>query len=169
MDDSPLYIQPFIGFKVLEYQSFSQNRVVSPYRHSYAWFPERKPASLEANCRTSDSGSGWNHPSPNDECHCGFYAYYSFEDARDTVELFARSKSLDCDFVVLVRAWGEVVLHDKGLRSQFMDVIAVHSGHYPQRRAIKEYAEKLGVPYLNRNEMEDYAQERGIVPDERMF
>ncbi len=167
MDDSPLYITPFIAYKVLEHRAFGRGQIVSPYRNSYCWFPERK--TLEADCRTSDSGSGWNHPTPNDECHCGFYGYYAFEDAQNTVELFSRSKSIDCDFIVLVKAWGEVVLHEKGLRSQFMDVIAVHSGHYTKKDAIREYAQKIGVPYLNRNELEDYAQERGIVPDERMF
>ncbi len=167
MDESPLYIQPFIAYKVLEHRAFGRGQVVSPYRNSYSWHPERK--MLEADCRTNDSGSGYSHSSPDDTCHCGFYGYYEFEDASNTVQLFARSKSLDCDFVVLVKAWGEVVLHEKGLRSQYMDVIAVHNGHYPRKSAIERYAQEIEVPYLGKNDMEDYAKESGIVPDERMF
>jgi hypothetical protein len=167
MDDSPLYIAPFVGFKVLEYVGHGQEHVASPYRSSFWWWPER--TREEAHCRTNDSGAGWNHPSPNDNCQCGYYAYYDFSDACDCAQLFRSTLGSNFEFLVAVAAWGEVILHKSGFRSQFMDVIGVHDGSYPQKGAIRRYAESAGVPFLGRIALEDLARESGILPTPEMF
>lgn len=155
------YFGPWLGYKILEYLGLGEEKVVSPYRPTYEWWPERTTEA--ADCRTNDSGSGWDHPAPEKNCYCGFYAYFGFRDAQENQQLFNTAMPLDVEFVCLVAGWGDVVIHKTGFRSEFMEVLAVHRGPYKHADKLERFAESYGVPYLTRNQMEDYAHECGVL------
>lgn len=152
-------IGPIIGFKVYEYKGTEGPRILSPYRTTFEWWPNR---SLEkADCRVSDSHAltktkrNIQHKVPADGHWCGFYMYYELEDAQVNALMF-HSTFLEVGvFVCMVAAWGDVVHHESGTRSSNMEIVAFHDGPYDFPQGRQKLAEEMGVPYLSGKKLKD--------------
>jgi hypothetical protein len=44
-----------------------------------------------------------------------------------------------------------------------MEVIGVHDGFYPLKGRLKNYADRIGVPFLPRGGLEELAKDSGIL------
>jgi hypothetical protein len=159
--EEPVYIGPLMAYKVLEFSGVGEDRVVSPYRQSHRWWPEKSVE--QADCRLSDSRRGFSHKVPSQPCSCGYYGYVDLDDALACRGLFRGYGIQNFYFVVLVAGWGDVVTHKTGFRSQYMDVAAVHDGPYQYRNQLEKFAWDLEIPMLNRNELMDFASEQGTI------
>lgn len=155
------FIGPYSGFKIVEYFGVGDKRVVSPYRNQHKWWPHR--TSPKAKCELQSGQMGFEHPSPAMRCQCGYYAYVEFDEARNAQQLFRGVVPMNFEFVVLVSGWGRLITHEIGFRSEYMEIAALHKGYYQHSDRIQQVAEDMGLPYLTKNEMEDYAHECGIV------
>jgi hypothetical protein len=157
----PVYIGPWMGYKTLEFKADGEERVASPYRNSYQWFPQRGP--VEADCRMSDSRRGFSHAVPRFECGCGFYGYLELDDAVTCRSLFRGYGSINFYFVVLVAGYGDVITHKTGFRSSRMDIVAIHDAPYQYRDKLEKFAEAQSIPLLRRNDLMDFASQYGTV------
>lgn len=162
--NAPDYISPISAFKVLEYQGAGKERLCSPYRSKYDWWPVK--STRKADCRTTTHGPvNSGHDAPGETCNCGYYAYYNIEDAKENASCFRTVKPACFELVTLVVAWGQVVLHETGLRSEIMEVVAIHNGYYPLREDLRRIADDMDVPFLVGNELLDMASEIGTLID----
>lgn len=164
MEDGALYIEPLIVFKVVEYRGVGTEKIVSPYRSSVQWFPERNVR--KADCRTVTHGkldSSHEGDSPDPGCHCGWYGWYELEKAQSNAQVFRSCVPANFEFVTLAAAWGDVILHAQGLRSEYMSILAFHDGAYPMRDRLKKIAGDMEVPFLRREDLLALAGESGVV------
>lgn len=70
------------------------------------------------------------HDAPSEKCSCGFYVYDETDGA------LWRNRP-DNSFEAVVRVSGRVVLHDRGLRAQCMEVLALASGDEETRAKLR--------------------------------
>jgi hypothetical protein len=110
--------------------------------------------------RTLTRGAGWlaePHASPNPDCQCGIYGYFSPGPRSWYGEAYW------CEGVIT--AWGRVELHRDGFRAEHARVEALavpERVSYPAHRAaVRRAAEGLGVPLLAHAELEAFADGLG--------
>jgi hypothetical protein len=155
-----MVLGPYCGFKVLEFDGRTSEKVVSAYKDTFEWWPKR---SLEAaDCRPANMGVP-EHEVPDEKHTCGFYMYYEIGDAITNAHLFRTARPVVCEFVALVAAWGKVIHHQRGLRSSRMEVLAIHDGPYDFKGKLKDVAELMGIPYLKTPEILGMAKESGAI------
>jgi hypothetical protein len=159
--EAPDYIDEVIGFRVL---TFRAGGVYSPYRRAYRWYPTR--TTEVATCEIPAHRPRYlslPHDTPERFCSCGFYAFYGFDDAFGVmsaggVVAGARQSRDYFEFVALVGGWGRVVLCESGYRSEYMRLIALHTGGEEQSRALARVARDLRIPRLGRGELIRHAR-----------
>lgn len=161
LNTTNVYLGPFSGFKVFTYLGISNKKIVSPYRSFVEWWPKR--SKTEAVCMMAMGQQGWKHEAPYFNCACGYYAFLSFEQALATLQLRHGIVPANFEFVALVVGWGKTITHDTGFRSQYMEIAAIHRGIYQYQANLDLAAKSLEIPTMHQNEMEDYAQDVGLL------
>lgn len=153
-------IGPYVGWKCLEYDGRKSPKVVSPYKPSFKWWPER--TLVKADCRPTVGGK-CDHDIPDERHSCGYYLYYDLDDAIADAKSFTTTRPIVSNFVAMVCAWGKVIHHDSGLRSSHMEIVALHDGPYSFRDCLKDVASEMGIPCLGRDELYELAKETGVL------
>jgi hypothetical protein len=122
---------------------------------------------LAAECRprTAESLISPPHRAPGRDCTCGIHGY--FRPGYETSKVDYRGVT------GIITVWGEVELHQEGLRAQFARIEAL--GLYArwtsrQKAAVTEVADELGVDVVDLYELEEAAAgyatpvPEGLVP-----
>jgi hypothetical protein len=119
---------------------------------------------LAAEChpRTAESLIQPPHRAPGRDCSCGIHGY--FRPGYET-------SKVDYQGVTgIIRVWGEVELHQDGVRAEFARVEAL--GVYArwtlrQKAAVSEVAGELGVDLVDLNDLEEVASRyaTAVPPD----
>jgi hypothetical protein len=106
--------------------------------------------------RVLTRGVGWlaePHPSPDERCQCGIYAYHTPGPRSWFGEAYW------CEGVV--SAWGRLVVHADGFRAEHarVEALAVPDGQAPAQ--VHRAAAALGVPVVDHDELERFAASLG--------
>lgn len=124
-------------------------------------WPHNEP--LEAGCRppriASLARKAEEHDVPDYDCLCGIYAYKS-ED-----EMWRRSVVSVKSVFGAILAWGRIVEHAHGFRSQYAKPIAFVQRTYPNYdwdQLLEQIADLYGVPVLDPSDLSDYASDFGL-------
>jgi hypothetical protein len=155
MSAAPDLTAPVIGFRGWR---VANGRLVSPY------VPCRwEGRTMRAECYDANRGllrgEGWldrPHASPHPDCRCGIYAYHTPGPRTYFGETWWCSG--------LVSVWGHLEVHADGLRAQFAQVEALGEPEIDDRRldaAVREIADRLGVPVVAVAELSALADELG--------
>jgi hypothetical protein len=125
---------------------------------------------LAAEChpRTAESLIRPPHRAPGRDCSCGIHGY--FRPGYETSKIDYRGVT------GIIKVWGEVELHEEGVRAQFARVEAL--GVYArwtrrQKAAVDDVAGELGVDVLDLHDLEEAAARyatavpRELVPTAR--
>lgn len=73
----PLYLGGLTGYR---YWRISEEGWLKSVSQGYTW--ERADIALKASCLLQNLPSSRKHPAPDGDCRCGFYAWYTPEEAR---------------------------------------------------------------------------------------
>jgi hypothetical protein len=104
------------------------------------------------------------HAAPAEGCHCGFNAYHDV----DTLLTHADPANVgDWNVVALVRAWGQLEVHEHGFRSEWVEPVAIVGGVSEHSDAARAAAEHAGLPLVAAADATAFAAEHGApVPME---
>lgn len=112
----------------------------------------------EAQCgvdRSEDS-----HASPDEDCSCGFYAFDKLENFKD------KGNPFRAEVVAVVRLSGKIIICEKGVRAQRIEVVAIADSGIQLRPGLRQSAaNKLGVPLFS--SVHDMIQKFPTTPIER--
>jgi hypothetical protein len=92
------------------------------------------------------SKMGTHGSAPDPGCSCGFYAYASLEHLRNNLDSYSANS------VAVVSAWGKVILHEYGFRSQYMKIERLFLSVEELRDAVEE---KYEIPCYDLKYMYD--------------
>lgn len=154
---------PVVGYRLWQVNSpFTRLLPLGFYAAEKTWVGPEAEAMCLAGVRTAE---GWKHPAPTFGCSCGLYAWKTAALMFDShpvypisgsgAEALVSSRGMSAKPVVAgaVVAWGKITEHELGFRAQRMRVTALLESVGASR-----IAEHLGVPVLNAEEIEGYAQ-----------
>lgn len=119
----PDLLHPVVGFRAFQVRN---EQVVSPFRPQCIW----ASGTMTAECLPFQTPMPWGvpftwaarrqkeeeHTAPDQDCQCGFYMYFAFDDALDHHR---------GDLMGLVSATGVMQVHKTGLRAQYMQLHAL--------------------------------------------
>lgn len=123
----PLYLGGITGYR---YWRISEEGLLKSVSQGYAW--SRADKELNATCLLEDN----KHPAPESSCRCGFYAWYTPEDARRnhvnsgygiTTSYFPYNAGSGNSILVLGAAFvsGLIVPGTEGMRAEKMKPLGV--------------------------------------------
>jgi hypothetical protein len=154
---APDVATPLVAFRSWR---ISGGRLVSPFIPCRWDGREMHAACYDAN-RTLTRGAGWlaePHASPDPRCQCGIYGYFVPGPRSWYGEAYW------CEGVVT--AWGRIEVHHDGFRAEHARVEAVaapEDGYANAVAAVREAAETIGVPLIERAELQVFAADLGGV------
>lgn len=155
---------PIIGFRVW--------RLDSKGLHSLNSWHLWNNAKMNAQCSAG-------HRVPEEKCMCGGYAFFTQKQAQNA----ATNSIGEFDFIIriirilwkllgvewtdeliygAVIGWGKVIVHEKGFRSEFQQIIALGSIN-KQSEGTALMAQKLDIPILEPASLNLYAEEFGTI------
>lgn len=124
----------------------------------------------EAYCPT-----GWHDEALSSKCACGLYAFYGAQHFLEGGCFVTFPQGVKG----VVSAWGDIELHERGFRAQYMRLEALlHDERYlndipngwwiplstdEHKEQISDLASRYGVPLIRRWEIEDFAEEKELV------
>jgi hypothetical protein len=167
---------PYMGYKQLLHITQPDRKLASTFRLLHEWWPERTMETAQcimapvihyfgAHLPPHPSGAG-DQRVPHEEHSCGYYMCYRFQEATNGTSAhnrIAATQGTGYDCIALVAAWGDVIHHEKGLRSSHMEIAAFYRGGDNLSTEIEDLAELMGVPCLDLAGLDALAKDMGVL------
>ncbi len=120
------------------FQEFG-NHVYSPLFTEIRW--DNKIQHAECRNTFFNIGKALPHAAPSNLCVCGFYANWTLKDMLESANSSQANAILGYNFlgIGLVEAFGKVILHERGFKSEYMRIIGF----------LRETAKTDGEKFLN--------------------
>lgn len=110
-----------------------------------------------------------DHQAPHPTCRCGLYSFYNREGVLKHGDGYVGEGQ---GVRGVVSAWGDVVLHERGFRSEYMRLeallyepvtIRVFDEQLDLMPVYEKIAQSLGIPLIIPEEIGGFARERGLL------
>ena len=156
---APDLVNPVIGWRAWGWTDsrYLTSQIVgsgtAPFGH-YIWHDKHMTAECMPTPFTpSAQRPSASHVAPGERCFCGLYAYH--EQPSSWTEVAPGQ------IRGLVKAWGEVMVHLRGFRAQYMEILAINfpALHSAGRQYfVREVAAKYDVPLVSLRELGELAE-----------
>jgi hypothetical protein len=144
---------PLLGFRRWKIDSRLKSLIAYP---QFSWTNK----TLQATCLSRKRHQTLPYRPPELTCHCGIHAYHSLEDAvRIQLEETADPYMFPKNWLIgAVMAWGKIVIHKKGFRSEFQQIIALGQVDFTNPEELN-MAKLYDVPLIPISKIEYYGKE----------
>lgn len=144
--------RPLMGVRTFRSTQRAEEGLLAGISEWRDYFEPDKPKRAE--CRAGGAHEP-DHSPPDPNCRCGWYAWYSPES---TI-----GGELSTGIMGVVSAWGDVELHERGFRAEYVQIEALVTRYPYTSRLIGGMADKYAVPLIAESEVDDFCRERGEV------